>query len=354
MTSPSMRMAEAASNLIASLDAGQHARACLPFDDHSERTTWYYFPNAQSGLPFAEMTHWQQKLAHRLLLSGLSRQAYSRACQVMTLDNTLDVQEEFAAADFRDAALYYTTIFGQPGNGSWGWRFQGHHVCVNYTVAADGVISGTPLFLGANPARLQHNGRDYSRPFADTEELGRELFASLSGEARATALISERSPGDFVLANLPHPDAEPLEAGRFYLPHGGTFRGIVGPVSDNERALRERIAYHADAPAGIAGRMLTAGQRDLLGRLVDHYADRFPEGVAWSGLHDLDQLHFSWAGGANEGERHYYRLHGPALLVEYDNTQDDGNHVHSVCRHPKNDFGTDVLGLHYLWAHAAK
>ncbi len=203
MTSPAMRMAEAASNLIASLDAGQHARACLPFDDHTERTTWYYFPNAQSGLPFAEMTHWQQKLAHRLLLSGLSRQAYSRACQVMTLDNTLDVQEEFAAADFRDAALYYTTIFGQPGNGSWGWRFQGHHVCVNYTVAADGVISGTPLFLGANPARLQHNGRDYSRPFADTEELGRELFASLSGEARATALISERSPGDFVLANLP-------------------------------------------------------------------------------------------------------------------------------------------------------
>lgn len=348
------RMASAATTFLESLDSNQRDLASLPFGDHAERSTWYYFPNDQAGLPLGAMDHWQQKLAHRLLLSGLSLQAYSRACITMTLDNTLDVLENFADSDFRDTSRYYVSIFGDPAGGEpWGWRFQGHHVCVNYTVVDGEVAASTPLFLGANPARMQHNGRDYSRPYGDAEDLARELLHGLSAELRARAIVNDRSPSDFVLANLPHPNAPPLTTERFHLPAKATFRGLLGEVSPADGAVRERLAYRADAPLGIAGDSLSAGQQELLARLVGHYADRFPEGVAWQGMRDLDQLHFAWAGGPNEGDRHYYRLHGPALLVEYDNTQDNGNHVHTVCRHPKNDFAANVLGLHHLWEHSS-
>ncbi len=347
------RMASAATTFLESLDGRQRDLASLPFADHAERSTWYYFPNDQAGLPLSAMNNWQQKLAHRLLLSGLSLQAYSRACLVMTLDNTLDVLENFADSDFRDTSRYYVSIFGDPaGDAPWGWRFQGHHISVNYSVAGGEVAASTPLFLGANPARLQHNGRDYSRPFADAEELARELLHALSGELRAKAIVSERSPTDFVLANLPHPDSPPLASGRFHLPAKATFRGLMNEVGPNDRAIREKLAYRADAPLGVSGGSLSDGQRELLAGLVAHYADRFPEGVAWQGLSEIDDLHFAWAGGTAEGDRHYYRLQGPALLVEYDNTQDNGNHVHTVCRHPKNDFAADLLGLHHLWEHS--
>jgi len=114
--------------------------------DHAERSIWYYFPNDQAGLPLGAMDHWQQKLAHRLLLSGLSLQAYSRACITMTLDNTLDVLENFADSDFRDTSRYYVSVFGDPaGEAPWGWRFQGHHVCVNYSLVDGEVAASTPL-----------------------------------------------------------------------------------------------------------------------------------------------------------------------------------------------------------------
>ncbi len=344
-------MRTAALAFLDSLSPEQRAKAALQFDDHTERSTWFYFPNHQSGIPLAEMSREQQKRAHRLLLSGLSFHAYARACQVIALESVLDVLEGFSLESWRDSSLYYMTVFGTPGDDSWGWRFNGHHVSVNYVLRGDDVVSATPLFLGANRARLQHEGRDYSRPFGDAEDLARDLLGSLPPSVRAKAHVSPQAPDDFVLANSPHPGSAPLTNERFYLPKGGTFPGLLRDMSPRAGELRTRFAYDANSPLGIDAGEMSAGQRDLLARVVAHYVSRLPAGVAWPGMETLDGLHFAWLGGSEPGQPHYYRLHGPELLVEYDNVQDNANHVHTVCRHPTNDFGADVLGLHYWQSH---
>lgn len=349
MTAPTMTAA--AREFLDVLDPEQRTKAALPFEDHGERSTWFYFPNHQSGLPLGEMTRHQQKRAHRLLLSGMSFHAYARANQVIALESVLDVLEDFGLESWRDSNLYHVSVFGTPGSEAWGWRFNGHHVCVNYTLRGDEVIAATPMFLGANRARLQHEGRDYSRPFGDAEDLGRELLWSLPPLLKAKAIISERAPADFVLANSPHPESARLTNERFYLPKGGTFPGLLREVGAKEQDLRNRLGYNPEIPAGVPADELSPGQRDLLARLAEHYASRYPDGVAWTGMTDLDGLHFAWAGGVDQGEPHYYRLQGPELLVEYDNVQDGANHVHTVCRHPRNDFGADALGLHYAEWH---
>jgi hypothetical protein len=313
------RMAEAAARWLASLDPAQRAKAAFGFPDDAERTRWYYTPTERGGLPLAEMGPTQQRLAHRLVASGLSEGGYATAATIMGLENVLDAKEGWRRGydgravphRGRDPQLYFVSVFGDPGAGSWGWRVGGHHVALNWTVAGDGRLSASPLFLGANPALTRLVGPGVLRPLAGEEDLGRALLAALAPDQRARAVVSEVAPDDILQRNRAR-----VELGR---------------------------------PDGLAATAMLPQQRALLEGLVRHYLDRLPEAVAAAEAARVvggsgDRLHFAWAGGAEPGQPHYYRVQGPRLLIEYDNVQNGVNHVHAVWRDPGGDFGQSTAG----------
>ena len=313
------RMAEAAEGWLASLDPAQRAKARFGFPSDAERTRWYYTPTERGGLPLAEMGPVSQRLAHRLVASGLSEAGYATAATIMGLENVLDAREGWRRGydgrtvphRGRDPQLYFLSVFGDPGSGSWGWRAGGHHLALNYTLAADGRISASPLFFGANPALTRLVGPVVLRPLAAEEDLGRELLAALAPDQRAMAVVSPVAPGDILQRNRPRVEAGPPDG----LPAGG----------------------------------MLPQQRTLLEGLVRHYLDRLPAELAAAEAARVtgeagEALRFAWAGGAEPGQPHYYRVQGPRLLIEYDNVQDGVNHVHSVWRDPAGDFGQSSTG----------
>jgi hypothetical protein len=308
------RMAEAAARWLASLDPAQRAKAAFGFPDDAERTRWYYTPTERGGLPLAEMGPTQQRLAHRLVASGLSEAGYATAATIMGLENVLDAKEGWRRGydgrtvphRGRDPQLYFVSVFGDPGSGPWGWRVGGHHVALNWTLAGDGRLSASPLFFGANPALTRLVGPGVLRPLAGEEDLGRALLASLAPDQRAKAVVSEVAPDDI------------LE--------------------------RNRSRVEPGQPDGLPATGMLPQQRTLLEGLVRLYLDRLPAELAAAEAAQVvgeagERLHFAWAGPAEPGQPHYYRVQGPRLLIEYDNVQDGANHVHSVWRVPGGDFG---------------
>jgi Protein of unknown function (DUF3500) len=359
------RMAEAAATLIDSWDAAQRRIGCKPFPDDAERRLWYYTPTDHGGLPLSAMTPTQQRNVHRLVASGLSRAGYVTVAVIMGLDNVLDELEGFTV-DFgrergRDPSLYYMTIFGEPGGDApWGWRFGGHHVSLHYCIAGGEVVASTPNFLGADPADSPLLGPHLHRPLAAAEDLGRELFRALDEERRARALVAAVAPTDLVSANRPKVSVgdRPMPVSELFRQR---FEGRAATMMAEMQAQMEAAVgvqqAHLDAlsftaePKGLAVSSLDAGQREILRALIGCFLDRLPDQLADQQAslieREQDRLKFLWAGGAERGQPHYYRIQGERVLIEYDNTQRGANHIHTVWRDLANDFGGDALARHY-------
>lgn len=369
------RMADAAVALIESLDDTQAELARRPMGDHDERLRWFYTPTDHGGLPLSAMSPAQQRLTHRLVATGLSRPGYVTVATIIGLDNVLDMIEGWTATwareRGRDPGLYYVRIFGDPANGEpWSWRFGGHHVSIHHTVVDGEVVGSTPCFLGADPAAAPLLGPHLLRPLAAAEDLGRELVRSMDEAQRALAIVAPVAPVDLVSANRP---VYGTDDGDLPLPLGevwrGRFTGELGTRVDAIQAQAEAAAgltaehleavrLLADQPRGLSAAGLRVDQREVLRALLDVYIHRIPDELAdveaakYAADGALDALHVLWAGSLEPGEGHYYRVQGPTLLAEYDNTQRGANHVHTVWRDPRHDFGLDVLGEHYRAAPA--
>jgi hypothetical protein len=339
------RMGEAATNWLASLSADQRTQAVLSFDNQEKRTSWYYTPTERDGLPLAEMERRQQRLAHQLTATGLSRAGYMTASTIMGLETALDALEGWRRSRRgRDPELYYLSVFLPAGSSGpdatkpWGWRFEGHHISLNYTIAGGRLASPTPTFFGANPAEAPLSATRMLRPLAGVEDLARELAQSLDDGQRARAILSSVAPADIVLANRPF---VPTDTGT----------GENDPQSGVQEAVR-----YTPAPKGLAAGAMADAQREILMALIGEYIHRMPDEVAEFEAAELqrrrvDGIHFAWAGGLERRQGHYYRIQGPRFLVEYDNTQNEANHIHSVWRDPDNDFGARLLTAHYARAH---
>jgi Protein of unknown function (DUF3500) len=360
------RMADAAAAFLASLDDSQRELAAWPFPADEERRRWFYTPTDHGGLPVGAMRPAQQRLAFRLLAAALSRPGYVTVSTIVGLENVLDELEgwtvQFERERGRDPGLYYLRVFGEPSaDGTWSWRFGGHHVSLNNLIVDGQLEAWTPLFLGADPASSPLLGPHPLRPLAGVEDLARELVHALDPEQRAAAVLSPAPPVDLVGANRPRVEDGDRPAALIDV-WRAPFRGELG---DRMRATQERAertvglqAEHLAAvsftstPKGVAAHALTDAQRELLRALLDVYVRRVPDALAdaeaakYEGAR-IEALHFAWAGGIEVGEPHYYRIQGPRLLAEYDNTQRSVNHVHSVWRDPDGDFGDDVLARHY-------
>jgi len=207
MASQSARlMAEAAVQLIESLDRTQREVTCMPFPDNEELHQWFYTPTDHGGLPLTRMSSSQHRKVHQLVATGLSRAGYVTVAAIMGLENVLDHFDgwsvDFGRERGRDPLLYYITIFGDPsGTAPWCWRFGGHHISLHFKIEAGEVVSATPSFFGADPASSPLLGPHVQRPLAAIEDLGRELFRSLDNEKRAKTLVANVAPFDLVGSN---------------------------------------------------------------------------------------------------------------------------------------------------------
>ena len=317
--SSAKRMAEAAADLLACLDDDQRSVACMDFDDQEERTNWHYVPRPRRGLSLKDMDEDQRARAEQVLKSGLSASAVTTAQTIIDLEPILGAIEGATGKFTRDPELYFVSIFGQPGRDRWGWRFEGHHLSVNYTIVANRWICATPLFFGANPAMVRHGEREGLRALADEEDIARELLSDLDGEQRRQAIISADAPPDIITRNS---------------------------VSVGSQVEAE----------GLAATDMNDSQQQGLRRLVEVYVQRLPEPLAEAEMADLEKVDFgtacfAWAGATERGAGHYYRVQGGFFLAEYDNTQNDANHIHAVWRNTLNDFGEDLLKNHYQRSH---
>ena len=369
------RMAEAAGAWLDTLDPQQRtvATGAGPGDDGSdaERRRWFYTPTDHGGLTFHEQRPAQQRAAMRLVSTGLSAAGYVTVATIIGLENVLDQVEGFVARfdreRGRDPGLYYLRVFGEPGGSApWGWRFGGHHVSLNNLVVDGAVAATTPCFLGADPAASPLLGGAVNRPLGRVEDLARDLVRSLPRELAARAVLLPKAPSDLVTANR-----TTVAPGDRVIPLAGIWRGaFADPVEwaklqAASDAIDEAAGY-ADAdhgaleytaePRGVAAAEMDAEQRGMLRALLGTYLDRVPSEVSVLSRYDdedaLDAVHVAWAGSTAPGDPHYYRLQGPRLLVEWDNTQRGANHAHSVWRDPGADFGLDVLAMHRAASHS--
>jgi hypothetical protein len=316
-------MADAANKFLSTLTAEQKQTASFAFDNAKERERFGFVPtemHPRVGLLMSQMNDAQRTAAHNLMKAGLSQKGYMTASSIMELEAILNGIENPPGAKpranplARDPLKYFVWIFGTPSaKGSWGWKVEGHHVSLNFTVVNGHMVSTAPHFFGSNPAEVKEGPKKGLRILGYEEDPARELLMSLDEGQRTKAVINTTAPNDIVTRN----------------------ESTISPLS----------------PTGIAATDLQPKQRETLMRVVDAFVSVMAPDIAADRMAalkkaGLDKLTFAWAGPAERGQKHYYRVQGPTFLIEYDNTQNDGNHVHSVWRDFNGDFGRDLLREH--------
>lgn len=326
------KMREAVTEFLNALTSRLRDRAVIPFDAWEERSNFHFFPtrndsvkesgllwHERKGVSLKEMSQVQRLAAHATLRIALSTQGYLKASSIMMLEDILRETEIALGGSpyvpLRDPELYFFTVFGDPAaDAPWGWRVEGHHLSVNFTCASDELFALTPTFMGTRPATVKHGKHIGLSILAAEAELGRELIRSLNRQQLGQAIIDANAPQEIVTGN--------------------SRKVSLGSTS------------------GIPFSRMTSDQGNLAMRLVEEYVNNWRTDLALRELErirssGIERLHFAWAGSLDLGKPHYYRIHGPELLIEYDNIQNNANHIHTVYRNLKNDFGVDVLRRHY-------
>lgn len=315
-TRPENVMTTAAKAYLNGLTPEQRARAVFPFAGE-ERLNWHFIPIERKGVALREMTPAQKHLAEALMSAGLSQEGVIKAHTIMSLEQVLKDVEHGTGPE-RDPENYHVWIFGEPAEqGTWGYRFEGHHISLNWTVV-NGRIASSPSFFGANPAEVKQGPRAGLRALMREEDLGYNLIQSLTDAQRAVAIVDKTAYKDIL-------------------------------TSDSRKAAIQ------GQPSGLAFGKMTGPQKEILTNLVTEYASSFPEALADLRMEQFRKtqgnLFFAWSGGIQRHDLHYYRIQTPAFLIEFDETQDQGNHIHSVWRDFEGDFGLDLLAQHYQASH---
>jgi hypothetical protein len=323
---PGTDMAIAAKRFLQSLDPNTKGRTNFKFID-KERENWHFFPgkfinpNGRKGLSLKEMTAAQKILAHGLLGSALSHRGLLEAIDIILLEQILFEREIRA---FRDPELYHISLFGNPDTlGTWGWRFEGHHLSLNFTLVNGRIFSSTPSFFGSSPAKVFEGKHAGLKVLIDEAEKAYKLFRSLSESQKKLAILSEKAPQDI--------------------------------LSGQDSTVDRKTFF---PPNGLSITKLNLEQKTWLNELVHLYvAKHRPEVIKQISrrkpLVHPQETYIAWAGSLNLNEAHYFRVQTPDFLFEYANTQNDINHAHTVWRDFDGDFGRDFLADHYQKVHKA-
>jgi hypothetical protein len=309
------RMAGAAQAFLASLNEQQRAAATFPFDD-PERENWDFVPlqdkekhSTRKGLPLEKMTAEQRTAALAILRSALSPGGFESASTIMSFENLLN-ELEAGGAMVRNPGWYFFTVFGEPSQtGKWGFRVEGHHLTVNFTLDSGKIVSTTPTVFGSNPAVVLQGPRKGEKPIYQVDQAARDLIGALDEDQKKVAFQSKQFP----------------------------------EIKTHTKAPK------ADKPVGVTLKQMDPKQQELLVKLVRTYADRMPDDVAAKNMAAVtnaapEDIHFAYAGKFEQGEPHTYRVQGPTFVIEFLNVQADSaknpaNHIHSGWRTLAGDFG---------------
>ena len=320
----SSAMADAATAFLGSLTLEQRQKATFAFDS-SERTHWNFIPIEafpRNGLMTKDMTDAQRRKAHDLLKAGLSQRGYLTASSIMDLETVLGDLENRGRDSgrgrgegmTRDPGRYFFSVFGTPSKkDTWGWRAEGHHVSLQFTVVKGTLIASSPTMFGSNPAEVPEGPKKGLRILADQEDVARALLMAFDETQRAKAVIQN--------------------------------------VALNEIVTTNKVEVTALSPVGLTADAMTAPQRDMLMKVIETYTSKMADDIAAERVAKIrkagvEKIGFAWAGDAERGKKHYYRIQGPTFLIEHDNSQNNGNHIHSVWRDFAGDFGRDLLREH--------
>ena len=310
-----------AKKFLSSLDAKTRAKLAFSYDDN-ERYNWNFVPIARKGASIHDLNDQQKKALEELLTVFLSEQGYKKATTVMSWENILrEIEGRKEGDDYRDPKKYFVSFFGEPADKTlWGWRFEGHHLSLNFTYFNGVVESATPSFMGANPAVVPSGQRKGERNLIDETDLAFQFLDLLTPEQLKVAVFSDKALPEIVTANA-------------------------------------REAKFLD-PKGILYKDLTADQQKAFIKLLNVFVKNYELGFSsklWEKIQKagVDNLSFAWAGATTNtpGAGTYYRIQGPMLQIEYDNTQTNANHVHTAVRDLTNDFAGDLLKQHYQKEH---
>ncbi len=310
-------MVETCAAFLDHLGGPSRDAALFAFDD-AERLNWTYLPGPRRGLPLGSLTSEDRGRLQQLLRSGLSEHGETTATAIIEHELILGALESKQGLDAsgRDPALYFLSVFGEPqGATEWAWRFEGHHLSLNYTLLGDTLMASTPSFVGANPARVPYGTHEGLRILAPLEDLACALMSSFSEGQGRRALVADTAPRDIITST------------------------------------QRRISL--GRAEGLPSSAMSSEQRALLEALIDAYAQRLAEPWRAETQDAVGPVHFAWAGGSVKGEPHYYRIQGESILIEYDNVQNGANHIHSVWRDVSGDFGADPLKQHHEMHHLA-
>ncbi|MEM8886886.1 MAG: DUF3500 domain-containing protein [Bacteroidota bacterium] len=307
-------MQVAAMDLLASMSDTQKKDASFSFEVE-ERFNWHFTPKERKGLQFAKLDETQRDKLSKLMHTILSEQGYNKAEDIMSLELVLRVVEDRPENDsYRDPENYYFSLFGDPSTSDpWGWRFEGHHLSLNFS-SVNNELSATPSFYGSNPAIVPVGERKGHEALDKEQNLARAFVKSLDAEQQKAAIVLEEVPEEIISGVARKVEEMPLEG-----------LAYANMNEEQKTAFLELLDVY-------------------LGNMVASYADQQLAQIKEAGF---DKLHFMWAGGMESGDAHYYRIHGPTILVEYDNIQTNANHIHTIWRDLKNDFGEDLLSKHY-------
>lgn len=318
-------MSQSAERLLATLSESQKQQCVFQYDD-PKRTAWNFVPDKfiqpdgrRYGLVLSDMSSQQRLLTHSLLSSVLSAEGIRQTVTIMSLEQVLHELEN--SNPIRDPQRYYVSFFGSPEDDTWGWRFEGHHLSLNFTVENGDLLLSAPAFFGTNPGQVRQGEMKGLQVLKAEETLARDFLATLDANQRPKAIVDQPAPADVQTGTAPVVDLD-----------------VLSP----------------DSNAGIKVEELSDQQSDLLQGIVNEYLSAYQEhaiGLTPQQRTITEDTVFAWLGSTEPGKGHYYRIRTPHLLLEYDNTQNDANHVHLVIRNLNQDFGADWLQQHRKQAH---
>lgn len=313
---PTVQVVKEANAFLTTLNPEQRSKALFALDS-DQLYNWHFVPRSRPGLSWGEMTPSQQKAAHDLLKSGLSKVGYQKIEDIRSLEPVLKELE--GGSPGRDERLYTFSIFGTPSNSApWAWRYEGHHISLTFVYRDGRLVASTPQFLGSNPEQVLAGPKKGLRPLPKERDLAFKLLKTLGPDQLTKAKISSNTTGDIITGN----DRKAAIEGNQGLPYGEL-------TTAQKQLLMELLKAHAEVQS-----------EKEQARRVKQIEDE-----------ELGNLVFAWMGATDGKGRHYYRIQGKNLIVEYDNSQGNGTHIHTVWRNKKEDFGADPLLDHYQNGH---
>ncbi len=311
--SSGLEMTKAAQAFLKTLTPEQRKQAEIDYDD-PDRLNWHFIPKpTRPGVQIKHLEGEALKAAHTLFRSGMSEPGYDQALNVMSLEEILFLleggnREERRAK--RDPLKYFISIFGKPSlKGTWGWRIEGHHLSLNYTITDGKVVASTPEFFGANPGTVDTGPGRQIRVLGAEEDLARQILKLCDAKQQKIAWRDKKAPDDLRGGGVAQPETTP---------------SVGLPVSQ-----------------------MSSDQKKLMRSLLSEYLKNMPADVVRERRNainkaGIENIHFAWWGSSEQNERHYYRVQGPTFLIEYNNTQNSANHVHSIWRKMSGDFNVSI------------